>query len=233
MNLLRSLASLSFLVLALAFSFVDISVAGESTASVGPLERVKSSVSRVLAIQASPMGSDERRTRIVRVTHELVDINEMARRALGHHWQGLSRIEQDEFVRLFTDILDRALEAGTDRYTNEKIAFLGDEIVGARAHVRSRVITHRGTEMSVDYRLYERSARWAVYDVVWDNVSVVASCRSQFNSVIRTTSFAQLLERMRAARPRLPEPIARAPLVPERLAAGLLLAVFTRHASPK
>src|SRR5688572_27192789 len=141
MNLLRSLASLSLLVLALVFSFVDISVAGESTASLGPLERVKSSVSRVLAIaQASPMGSDERRTRIVRVTHQLFDINEMARRALGHHWNGLSRIEQEAFVRLFTDVLDRGLVAGMDGYTNEKVAFLGEEIDGARAHVRSRVI---------------------------------------------------------------------------------------------
>jgi phospholipid transport system substrate-binding protein len=234
MNLLRSLASLSLLVLALAFSFVDISVAGESTASLGPLERVKSSVSRMLAIvQASPPGSDERRTRIVRVTHELFDVNEMARRALGRHWQGVSRIEQDEFVRLFADVLDRALVAGMDGYTNEKVTFLGEEIDGPWAHVRSRVITKRGTEMSVDYRLYERNARWAVYDVVWDNVSLVAISRSQVNSVIRTASFAQLLERMRTDRSRPPEPFAHAQLVPERLAAGLLLAVFTRHASPK
>jgi len=234
MNLLRSLASLSLLVLALVFSLGDISFAGETAASLGPLERVKSSVSRVLAIvQASPMGSNERRTRIVRVTHELFDINEMARRALGYHWQGLSRIEQEEFVRLFTNVLDRALVAGIDGYTNEKVAFLGEEIDGARAHVRSRVITHRGSGISVDYRLLERGAGWAVYDVVWDDVSIVASSRSQFNSVIRTSSFAQLLERMRTGRPRSAEPIAHAPLVPERLAAGLLLSVLTRHASPK
>jgi phospholipid transport system substrate-binding protein len=232
MNLLRSLASLSLLVL--VFSLGDISFAGETAAPVGPLERVKSSVSRVLAIvQASPMGSDERRTRIVRVRHELFDINEMARRALGHHWNGLSRIEQEAFVRLFTDVLDRRLVAGMDGYTNEKVAFLGEEIDGTWAHVRSLVITNGGTGISVDYRLLERGARWAVYDVVWDNVSIVASSRSQFNSVIRTSSFDQLLERMRTGRPRSAEPIAHAPLVPERLAAGLLLAVFTRHASPK
>jgi phospholipid transport system substrate-binding protein len=230
----RSLASLSLLVLSLVFSLGDISFAGESGASLGPLERVKSSVSRVLAIvQTWPMGSDERRSRIVRVTRELFDMNEMARRALGQHWQGLSRIEQEAFVRLFTDVLDRAFVAGMDGYTNEKVAFLGEEIDGAWAHVRSRVITNRGTGMSVDYRLSERGARWAVYDVVWDNVSVVANYRSQFNSVIRTSSFDQLLERMRTGRPRSAEPIAHAPLVPERLAAGLFFAVLTRHASPK
>jgi phospholipid transport system substrate-binding protein len=211
-----------------------ISFAGETTSPLGPLERVKASVSRVLAIvKAWPMGSDERRTGIVRVTHELFDVNGMARRALGQHWQSLSRIEQEEFVRLFTDVLDRALIASMDGYTNEKVAFVGEEIDGAWAHVRTRVITNRGTGIAVDYRLFESGARWAVYDVVQDHVSVVANYRSQFDSVIRASSFAQLLERMRTDRPRLPEPSARAPLIPERLAAGLLLAVLTRHASPK
>jgi phospholipid transport system substrate-binding protein len=157
----------------------------------------------------------------------------MARRALGQHWQGMSRIEQEEFVRLFTDVLDRALIASMDGYTNEKVAFVGEEIDGAWAHVRTRVITNRGTGIAVDYSLFESGARWAVYDVVHDHVSVVANYRSQFNSVIRASSFAELLKRMRTERPGLSEPIARLPLVPERLAAGLLLAVITRHASPK
>jgi phospholipid transport system substrate-binding protein len=116
----RSLAFLSILLFALALAPGSIGLADETTVPLGPLERVKSSVSRVLAIvKAWPMGSDERRTGIVRVTRELFDVNEMARRALGQHWQGLSRIEQVEFVRLFTDVLDRSFIAGLDGYTNE------------------------------------------------------------------------------------------------------------------
>ena len=99
--------------------------------------------------------------------------------------------------------------------------------------MRSRVITSRGTAISVDYRLFKGGARWSVYDVVWDHMSVVANYRSQFNAVIRTSSFAQLLERMRTDRQPQLEPIAPAPLAPERLAVGLLLTVLTRHASPK
>jgi phospholipid transport system substrate-binding protein len=230
----RFLASLSIIGFALALAPSSVGLANEITAPVGPLERVKASVSRVLAIVKSwPMGSDERHTGIVRVTRDLFDVNGMARRALGQHWQGLSRIEQEEFVRLFTEVLDRAFIASMDGYTNEKVVFVGEEIDGAWAQVRTRVITNRGSGIAVDYRLFESSARWAVYDVVQDHVSVVANYRSQFNSVIRASSFAQLLERMRTDRPRLPEPSVRAPLIPERLAAGLLLAVITRHASPK
>ncbi len=78
----RSLASLSILVFALALALGGVGSADGTTASLGPRERVKSSVSRALAIaQAWPTGSNERRSGIVRVTHELFDVGEMARRS--------------------------------------------------------------------------------------------------------------------------------------------------------
>jgi hypothetical protein len=70
-----------------------------------------------------------------------------------------------------------------------------------------------------------------VYDVVVsDHVSLVANYRSQFDAVIRASSFAQLLERMRTDRLRRRESSTQTALGPDRLAAGLLLAVLTRHA---
>jgi ABC-type transporter MlaC component len=37
-----------------------------------------------------------------------------------------------------------------------------------------------------------------VYDVAVDGVSLVLSYRSQFNSILRTSRFAQLLDRLRS-----------------------------------
>jgi phospholipid transport system substrate-binding protein len=222
---------LSILALALSLSLVSAGVAAETTAPLGPLGLVKSSVARVLGIvQSSPMGSDERRTAIVRVSHELFDVNEIARRVLGQHWKGVSPGERDEFVQLFTDVLDRAFIASVDGYTNENVAFLGEAIDGAWAQVGSRIIPNKGAAISVDYRLHQSNARWTVYDVVSEHVSLVASYRSQFDSVIRASSFAQLLERMRTDRLRRRESSTQTALVPDRLAAGLVLAVLTRRA---
>ncbi len=222
---------LSILALALVLSLGGAGVADAAAAGLGPLELVKSSMARVLAIgRSSPMASDERRTELVRVSHELFDFNEITRRALGQHWKGLSPGEQDEFVRLFTDVLDRAFIAGVDASTGQNVAFLGEAIDGARAQVRSLTTLSTGAAISIDYRLHEVDARWTVYDVAWERVSLVANYRSQFNSVIRASSFGQLLERMRANRNPRREPSTQTLFVPDRLAAGLLLAALTRHA---
>jgi phospholipid transport system substrate-binding protein len=56
----------------------------------------------------------------------------------------------------------------------------------------------RRGESALEYRLLETDGRWAVYDVTVDGVSLVLSYRSQFNSILRTSRFAELLDRMRS-----------------------------------
>ena len=211
----------ALLLLGLILSLGSRGFADETTLPPGPLGVVKSSVARVLDIvQSWPAGSDERHTRIVRVSHELFDFDEMSRRALNQHWKRLSPGEQAEFVHLFTEVLERAFIASVDGYTNEKVAFLGEAIDGSRAEVRSRIIPKKGPAVSIDYRLHEDNSRWVVYDILSERVSLVASSRSQFNSVLRTSSFAELLGRMRTERRRL-EPSTQTPLAPGPLPGAL------------
>ena len=168
----------------------------------GPLEVVRASVSRVLAIVQAPnavsSGGGQRRTEIRRVAQGLFDFNEMARLTLARHWKDRSVQEQEEFVRLFTDLLERSYLTTIENYAGERVTFLGESVSGPYAQVRSRISTDRRMEFSIDYRLIESGARWAVYDVVLDGVSLVSNYRSQFNSIIRTSSFADLLTKLRS-----------------------------------
>ena len=187
--------------LALTLSAGTAAVAAEPQAPLGPLDLVKSSVTRVVGIvQSSEAGSEERRVGIAAVRRELFDVTEIARRTLGTHWRSLAVAERQEFVRLFGGVLDRAFIASVDGYSNESVTFVGETIDGTSAHVRSKVTPGKGAAVSIDYRLHAVDARWMVYDVVLEHVSLVGSYRSQFNSVIRTSSFAELLERMRIER---------------------------------
>ena len=216
--------------LALGLCLGGAVAAAEPTASLGPLGLVQSSAARVLRIaQSTSVGSNERRAGIVRVSHELFDFNEIARRALGQHWKGLSTDEQGDFVQLFTDVLDRAFVAIVDGDPNGNVTFVEETIDGPSAQVRSRIIATNGAAISIDYRLHRTSMRWAVYDVVSEDVSLVATYRNQINAVIRTSAVADVLERIRTDRLRRREPGTQTAVVPHRLAAGLLLAVLTRH----
>jgi phospholipid transport system substrate-binding protein len=203
----------ALVVLVLAFTVGSVAVVdgaqrgdntGSTTGSLRPLDFVKSSVSRVLAIAQSPpagiTGSEDRRTGIRRVAHDFFAFNEMAHRVMGQHSKDCLPQEQDEFVRLFAHVFTQAYVTTVERYSGENVAFLGEEVTGAFAQVRSLVITTRGSRIAIEYQLLERGTRWAVYDIVLDGASLMSTYRSQFTSSIRTSSFAQLMERMRTER---------------------------------
>ena len=179
--------------------------------ATSPREVVQAAVDRVVAVlEGSEAGRDrgERveprvpsearpRAEIRKIAVELFDFDEMARRALGQHWKDRSPQEQAEFVPLFVNLLERSYLTAIGNYPLSTITFQSENVNGAHADVRSRIVTDR-REVPVEYRLLKIGGRWAVYDVVADGVSLISSYRSQFNSIIRTSSFAQLMERLRS-----------------------------------
>lgn len=74
----------------------------------------------------------------------------------------------------------------------------GESIDGRQAVVRTRVAARQGTEVPVDYRMHQRDGRWLVYDVAIEGVSLIANYRSQFNKIIRSGSYAELVEKLKA-----------------------------------
>jgi phospholipid transport system substrate-binding protein len=164
-----------------------------------PLDLVQSSVARVQAIARSEAGgrSTADADGIRRTAETLFDFDAMSRRMLAQHWSEGSPAQQVEFVRLLTNLLERTYMDVIARGARGSITFDGQSSDGVYAQVRSRVLSERGVESAIEYRLLKLGERWAVYDVVHDRVSLVANYRSQFNSILSTTSFARLLERMR------------------------------------
>ena len=167
-----------------------------------PLEQLRAQIERVLKIlDDSEMRKDgrmrDRRAAVRRVADDIFDFHETARRSLARHWQPLKAGERDEFVKLFADLLERSYISKIELYGGEKIAYLGDTTDGELGVVRTRIITKSGTEVPVDYRMLKRGERWLVYDVIIEGVSLVANYRSQFNKIIQTSSYAELVRRMK------------------------------------
>jgi phospholipid transport system substrate-binding protein len=173
---------------------------GPTAGRSGPLNVVTSSVSRVLTIvRSQPAGATEsgkRRAEIRQAAVELFDFDEMSRRLLGQRWTDASPEEQQDFVVLFTDLLQKAYLGTIGNYPLATITFQGETISGSYAKVQSRMAAGKG-EVAIEYRLVEREGRWAVYDVAVDGVSLISNYRSQFTSMLKRMSFAQLLDRMR------------------------------------
>jgi phospholipid transport system substrate-binding protein len=132
-----------------------------------------------------------------RIADEIFDFGETAKRSLGRHWQARTPAEREEFVQLFSDLLERSYISKIELFNGERVNYTGETIDGDVATVRTRLLTKQSTEIPVDYRMLRRGERWLVYDVIIEGVSLIANYRTQFNKIIQTSSYPELIKKMK------------------------------------
>ena len=176
--------------------------AGAAAAGL-PTDQLRVSVDHVLAVLQDPSlrpeaKAAERRAAIRHDADAVFDFTEMSRRALGRHWQELNESQQQEFVGLFADLLERAYASKIEQYSGEKIDYVGESVEGDMATVKTQIMTKQATQVPVDYRLLHKGDRWLVYDVLVEGVSLVLNYRTQFDHILQTSSYDELVRRLKA-----------------------------------
>ena len=193
------------LLFAAVVALAAVAMAGPAVAGA-PTEVLKAYSEQVVKILEDPALKSEdkrsdRRAAVRKVAIDVFDVEETAKRALGRHWQGRTAEERREFVDLFADLLERTYISKIDLYGGERIKFTQEQMDGAdRAVVRGKVVTKRGTEIPVEARMNKRGDKWLMYDVLLENISLVGNYRAQFDQIIRTASYGELVKRLREKR---------------------------------
>ena len=178
-----------------------VTAVGPAWAGV-PTDQLRGAVDRVLKTLDDPSLKGaakvtERRVAVRKIANEIFDFGEIAKRSMARHWQPLSEAQRSEFVGLFADLLERSYISKIETYGGEKIQYTAERIDGDYATVSTRIVTKNGTEVPVDYRMIKRADRWLVYDVSIEGVSLVSNYRTQFNKIIQTSSYNELVSKLR------------------------------------
>lgn len=187
-----------FLIFFLIFVFYSSSV----FATVSPKEQIKTTVDNVINILKDPKYKGEskaqqRRAALRTEISKVFDFEEMSKRTLGVYWKERTPQEKKEFVELFKDLLERSYSGKIESYTDEEVVYTDERIENRYAEVKTKIITKERKEIPIDYRLYFTGNNWKVYDVVIEGVSLISNYRSQFNKIIRTQSYQELVKRMK------------------------------------
>ncbi len=168
-----------------------------------PTDQLKGAIDKVLNILGNPaLKADgkvkERQATVRKVANDIFDFAETAKRSLARHWQNRTNEEREEFIKLFGDLLERSYISKIERYGGEKINYVGESVDGDVATVRTALTTKQGSEVPIEYRMLRRGDRWLVYDVIIEGVSLISNYRTQFNKIIQTSSYQELVKKMKA-----------------------------------
>ena len=168
-----------------------------------PTEQIRGTIDRVIGILKDPAlaakgKTEERRDLLRKEIAPVFDFGEMAKRSLGPNWRDRTPEERDRFVALFRELLENSYLGKIESYQGEEIRYGNETVDGPYAQVKTVVVTTRGQEIPVDYRMFSDGERYRIYDVVIEGISLVNNYRSQFNSMLQKSSFAELMEKLRS-----------------------------------
>jgi phospholipid transport system substrate-binding protein len=167
-----------------------------------PTDEIKQTTDKILSILTNPSlkGSSktaEREKLIRQAIDERFDWEEMSRRSLARYWDQRTDGEKKEFVRLYSDLLERTYMDKVEGYSGEKVTYEGESIDNGYAVVKVKIVTKKNTDIRVHYRLKRVENKWLVYDVSIEGVSLVNNYRIQFNNIILKSSYENLVKRLR------------------------------------
>ena len=185
-----------------AFALTLVVAASARAQAGAPTDQVREYTDAVVKVLEDPAlkaedKKPERRAAVRKIATEVFDVQETARRALGPHWQQRTPQQREEFVQLFADLLEQTYISKVDLFGGERLRFTEEKIDGDNAIVRAKVITRQSTEVPVEARMLRKGDRWLIYDILIENISLVGNYRAQFDRIIRTQSYDELVKRLR------------------------------------
>ena len=183
------------IIVALALSWVIPVQAGL------PTDQVKEKIDTIRMILDDPGLKDRKAARmefIMNIVETMIDWQESTKRALGIHWKKRTPQEKEEFVLLFKNLLKRTYSDKLDLYSGQEIVFDSEKVDDDYALVKTKIIDKKqGTDTAVDFRLLKNGERWLAYDISIEGISVLNNYRVQFDEIIVSSSYDDLVKKMK------------------------------------
>ena len=174
-------------------------------AGSSPLADLKKSNAALKKLFATSVPSwspeqDVRKSEMNRIVSGFLDFEELAHRALAHHWDALSPKQRSDFVSVLRELIERYYLKQVDGQPNHDLHLNKETITGNEASVTASLTSFdQGKQVIVEleYKLLYKGDRWLVYDVITDEQSMLENYRAEFNKIITRESFDALLKRMK------------------------------------
>jgi len=177
---------------------IALTFALPSFAEDSPTDEVRTSVDAILAIlKNEQLDKEEKRAQMRDVVIERFDFRAMSQRTLATNWKKTTDEEKQQFVDLFSQLIENSYIGKLELYTDEKVEYPGEKVSGRKAVVETQVIT-TSADIPINYKLYRKGDQWLVYDVIIEGVSLISNYRSSYQEIVKKEGFDGLLAKMQA-----------------------------------
>lgn len=190
------LLSLLFVLPQVASADVPSGTGDKKPSALTDVEKTIDDVVRVANTLPGPDKLKERRAKLREVINPRFNFVEMAKRSLGANWNLVTPTEQKDYTDVFSELLARTYLSKIETVKPGMVKMDSEKLDYPKSTVRT-LVTSKGDVFPIEYRLLNENGSWRVYDVVIENIGLVANYRNEFAGIIRKESFPGLMKKLR------------------------------------
>ena len=147
-------------------------------------------------LQKEGLTQEAKNKEVVDLVSPMFDFPLMAKLTLGRkYWSGLTDEQQERFTRLFVHRLRTSYLDRLTLYTDEKVVYEAPVENNRKVQIPTYVVS-KDKKISILYKFYGSEAGWKIYDLEIQGVSIIRSYRAQFDQILQTGTFEDLLAKM-------------------------------------
>jgi phospholipid transport system substrate-binding protein len=170
-------------------------LAAPATAAT-PLDYTHTILEQARAIVAGNQTHNDKLAALSALFGKFLDSDAMGREALGQHWSSFTPAQQQEFLSLFRQLLERTYVQKLLLFENPNFVYAGQQSTGYAAIVDTKIVTARD-QFDVKYWLIPSGDSWRVTAITVEDVSLTANLGSQLSDLLSRMSVDDLLTLMR------------------------------------
>jgi phospholipid transport system substrate-binding protein len=170
--------------------------AAESTSATDALKARDAEVRAAAPAKGAAL-TPASRQKLENILTRAVDLEGVARAALGKNWDDATPAVRKKFLDAFKD---RFRKATADQFTNDyqgtEVKYLAEVAADEGAVKVPTEVVIKGEPTHIDYVMRRSGGDWRIIDIVVDDVSTVENYRSSFGRIIKKEGMDGLITRL-------------------------------------
>jgi len=173
-----------------------------------PQPQIETMVNELLdRLSASAEQIEQDRSVAYELSNELVvpylDFPRITRLIIGKYWRDANDEQRQGLIDEISALLIRSyvtamIAYADDTLLDEQVVYLPSRYQAGdrKAAVRAKISLDSGQTIDVRYALYRTDGRWKIYDISFENISLVLTYRASFGASIKSNGLDALITRL-------------------------------------
>ena len=164
-------------------------------AAEDPVAAIKKKDGELQALLKKSNHTAKEKERVKDLLSESFDFEMLAKKSLSaKDWDAQDAAAQEKFVAEFKRMVRNSSAKRLELYRADSTIY---EPAKMKKEGEARVVAHlwnKGKEAVLEYKMSQVNGKWMAWDLVIDDLSTARNYKDQFSQILKTKSFAELID---------------------------------------